>query len=121
VDPSDRQIEELLRRSRPEPATAWRAQTERRLFPERKPSVWRRPALRLGAGLAAGFAALAIVFSLAGVGPLGSSDDAVKAEPKCHGVATVAPQRTPYLVTDRHGRPHIRYRTDPARRVTRCR
>jgi hypothetical protein len=121
VDPSEPQIEELLRRSRPEPRAAWLAQAERSLFPAPRPSLWRRPALRLGAGLATGFAALAIVFSLAGVGPLGGSDDAVKAHPRCRPGATVAPQRTPYLVTDRHGRPHIRYRTDPARRVTRCR
>ena len=122
MDPSERQIEELLRRSRPEPGAAWVAHAERRLFPEPKPSLWRRPAVRVGSALATGFAALAIVFSLAGVGPLGGQGDAVKARPKCRSVPTVAPKRTPYLVTDRHGRPHIRDRTDRARRTaSRCR
>jgi hypothetical protein len=121
VDPSEREIEELLRRSRPEPSAAWMAHEKRRLLPERAPSLWRRPAVRAGSALATGFAALAIVFSLAGVGPLGGGGDAVKARPRCHSVATVAPQRTPYLVTDRKGRPHIRYRTGRApHTTTRC-
>jgi hypothetical protein len=122
VDPSERQVEELLRRSRPEPSAAWVAHTGRRLFPAPRPALWRRPAVRVGSALAAGLATLAVVFSLAGVGPLAGGDDAVKARSRCRSVTTVAPQRTPYLVTDRHGRPHIRYRTHRGpRTAARCR
>jgi hypothetical protein len=124
VEPIDPEIEALLRRSRPTPAADWLQRTEAELLPVRPAArpVWRRPAVRLGSALAAGFASLALVFSLAGVGPLAGQDQEVRARDRCRLVDVVRKERVPVLAVGRHGHLRLAYRVKPVRRTERrCR
>ena len=124
MTPDERQIEELLRLSRPEPSATYAARAERELFPEppvRRPWL-RLPAVRIGSALVAGLATVLLVLSLAGAGPLGSKDDAVHAKERCRSIVVTRVERVPTIVTDANGTSHVRYRKKPARRtVRRCR
>lgn len=98
-DPSDIEPERLLRAARVPAAPAWRTALESRLFeaqiPHRRSWTGARQALRArprrpalaGALAAAALAAIVLVASLAGAGPLASDgSDAVKAGDNCRYV-----------------------------------
>jgi hypothetical protein len=119
VEPEDREIEELLRRSRPAPSAEWVSRTQSSLLPERQP-LWRLPAVRVGSALAGGLAALLLVLALAGV-DLGGGDRDVRAVPDCPLVTVERTERLPVLVTGPHGRVHVERRKQQVKRsVRRC-
>jgi hypothetical protein len=122
VDQPDREIEDVLRRSRPTPEPAWRSRAERELFPPRRAAwSWRLPVVRAGAGLAMGLAVLVLVLALVGVTPLGGRDHDVKARDRCTLVPVVKRERVPRLVVDPDQGVRVVYRVQPVRRtVRRC-
>jgi hypothetical protein len=117
---TDPELEALLERARPRPDPAFVRATEARLLPQRRSR--RMPALRVGAAVAGGFAALAFGLSLAGVGPLGDGDPAVRAQDNCRNVTVTKVERVPRLVVAEDGTPRIVYSRKPVTRVERrCR
>jgi hypothetical protein len=118
IDQPDAAVEAILRASRPEPDPVWVEGLERRLL---KPRRSTRSRLQFGLALAGGLAAVAMTFSLAGVGPLLRGSDAVDAREDCHVVVVAGIQRVPVVVRDASGAPGIIYRDQTVtRRVTRC-
>jgi hypothetical protein len=121
MDPheTDRALETLLERSRPEPEAAWVRATGERLFAPRR-SWLPGPTLRMGSALAGGIAALALGLSVAGVGPLGSGSEPVRANDDCRTVTVTRSIRMPSLVTV-DGDLRVVYTRKPVRRsVRRC-
>jgi len=102
---TDVELDALLRRSSPSPDPGWASDLEQRLLPaaRRRSAPWRLPHVRLGAALAAGFAALLIVLALAGVGPLGGDTPAVRAKDDCPLVRVSRVERVPVVVEGRSG------------------
>jgi hypothetical protein len=113
MDPHDPdpQLADLLRSRRPQPSMHFVAETERELFAPRRSRLSWRPAAatRLGGALVAGFAALVLVLSLAGVGPLAGDDTGVQARDDCHTVAVKRFQRVPEVVTGKDGQAKVVY------------
>src|SRR5918998_1441668 len=97
---TDPELDALLRRSGPAPDSGWVEDLEDRLLPKprRRTAPWRLPQVRLGAALAAGFAALLVALSLAGVGPLGGDDASVRAKEDCQLVRVTRVERVPVVV-----------------------
>lgn len=121
MTPDERQIEELLRRSRPVPRATWLAQTERDLFPAPRPRrTWLQvPAVRLGSAVTAGLATVLLILGLAGTGPLESGTGDVRARETCRLVTVTRTQRTPIVITAQDGTPRIEYRKRPVKRIVR--
>lgn len=116
----DEQLERVLHASRPRPRIDFARELENELFPaSAKRSRIRRPLLG-AAGFAAGLAALALAFGLAGTGPL-AGGDTVEAGQKCHYVTVKQVRRVPRIVTDSAGREQIEtHKRIVKRRVKRC-
>ena len=122
-DQPDAVVERLLRRSAPAPDRAFVGRLENRLFRARPAPAARRswrPAFA-AAGLAGGLASVALVLGLAGAGPLGEGDDAVKARDDCRYVTVTRTERVPAVVEDARGEPTVRFRKRRVeRQVRRC-
>lgn len=113
LQPEEREIERMLEDSRPAPRAAWRAETRRRLLPERPP---RRRPLLLGAAAAAALAAGALFAGLIGLEPF-AGDDEVEAGRDCRTVTVTRTERVPVVTADER----LEYRLQPVtRRVERC-
>jgi hypothetical protein len=119
----DQQLESLLRSARPTPDPRFRGDLRRKLEGD-APLVglrpwWRPSRIRLVA--AAFLAAGATIASLAGAGPLSSSNDRVQARDDCRYIAVSRIERVPRLVT-KNGREQVVYdRKLVTRQVKRCR
>jgi ferric-dicitrate binding protein FerR (iron transport regulator) len=110
----DEQVEELLRRSTPEPDPGFVHSLENRLLPPREPQRRHRPLLA-GAALAAALACAALGLSLAGVGPL-AGGDGVQADSNCRFVTVTRVEQVPRVVDGK-----LELRDQPVqRRVKRC-
>lgn len=119
----ERQIEDLLRRSKPAPRAKWLARTERDLFPEprARQSWFQLPAVRLGSAVTAGLATMLLILGLAGIGPLDGGNGEVRAKETCRLVSVTRTQRIPIVTTAKDGTPRIEYRKRPVKRtVRRC-
>ena len=117
-DQPDAAVEAILRASRPEPDPVWVEGLERQLL---KPRRSARSRFTFGFALAGGLAAVAMAFSLVGVGPLLRGSDAVDAREDCRVVVVAGIERVPVLVRDATGAPGVIYRDQTVtRRVTRC-
>lgn len=117
---ADPELDALLQRSRPEPEGAWVHATGERLFAPRPTRS--RLTLRLGTAFAVGLAALALILSLAGVGPLADSNAPVQARDGCRDVTVTRVERVPSVVTTPDGETKIVYSRKTVRRtVRRCR
>src|SRR5689334_12423679 len=117
------ELDALLRARRPVPDSAFVRATEERLLPRRSRRSWlpQVPAVRVGAALATGLAALVLALSLIGVGPLGHGDPSVQAQDHCRTVAVMKTERVPAIVRNRHGRATVVYSKQRVRRyVRRC-
>jgi hypothetical protein len=118
----DDQVEKLLRESRPEPDRRFVGSLEARLLgvhPGQRARAHRRP-LFAGAGLATGLAGAALALSLAGVGPLASSDEHAQADMHCHFVTVTRREQVPMLV-HQNGHTTLQLQTHTVeRRVKRC-
>ena len=121
-DAPDREVETLLRASRPVPRPAFEAELERRLFPgATRPARGRRPLLA-GAAAVTALAALFGVLGLAGSGPLSGDDDAVRAGDDCRFVNVTRRERVPEVVRRPDGEFEIRFKTERKKAVVRrCR
>ena len=119
----DVEVDASLRRSFPAPEPAWIEGLEQRLLPaaRRKAAPWRLPQVRLGAALAAGFAALLIVLALAGVGPLGGNSSDVRAKDDCTLVRVSRVERVPVIVKGPSGDSVVYRRQMVHRWERRCR
>jgi len=121
VDPTERDIEELLRKARPEPRAEFLRELEgslqRRVAPRRVP----RP-LAVAGGLAGGLAAVVLGLSLTGTGGPGvDSRNDVQAGERCRTVTVTRRERKPVLVETRDGGWEIRYHRELVRKpVKRC-
>jgi hypothetical protein len=117
-------LERVLRSARPTPRPEFVRELERSL-PVRRAEHQRRR-LRVafaGVGLATALAVVAIVAAIAGVLPFSSgSAHRAQAKPDCQRVVVERRERRPYLVVDRNGDIHVRYRVETVPRlVNRCR
>jgi hypothetical protein len=114
----DERVEELLRRSRPEPGGEFVEALERQLFPRRAHS--RRPLLA-GVAAALGVAFALLGLSLAGVGPLGGTDHGVQAGTSCRYVTVTRHEQTPVIVQHASGQTTLHLQERPVeRRIKRC-
>ena len=125
LDPqqTDPEIDAALRRSVPRPDAGWVDELEERLLPapRKRAAPWRLPQVRLGAAVAAGFAALLVVLALAGVGPLGGDSSNVRAKEDCTLVRVVRVERVPVVVEGQSG-DSVEYRRERVQRwERRCR
>lgn len=125
LDPqqTDAELDAVLRRSVPAPDSGWIDDLEERLLPapKRRAAPWRLPQVRLGAALAAGFAALLVVLALAGVGPLGGDNSNVRAKEDCTLVRVSRVERVPVVVEGPSGN-SVEYRRERVQRwERRCR
>lgn len=117
---SEPQIDALLRRARPEPDPQWVRDTEARLLPERPQRSWfPMPQVRLGAVFAVGLAILVLGLSLAGVGPLGASNEPVVADDDCRTVQVTRTERVPRIVERPGAEPQIVYENRRVQRLER--
>jgi hypothetical protein len=114
----EKRVEELLRRSRPEPGGEFVESLERRLFPRERRS--RRP-LFAAAAAAVALACTALALSLAGVGPLGDSGHAVQAGSNCRFVTVIRHEQSPVVVPLANGQTTLELRERAVqRRIKRC-
>ena len=114
----EERVEELLRRSRPEPGGEFVEALERRLIPPERHS--RRP-LFAGAAAAAALACTVLALSLAGVGPLGGADHGVQAGSNCRFVSVIRHEKSPVVVPLPDGQTTLELRERAVKRqVKRC-
>jgi hypothetical protein len=115
----DERVEELLRRSRPEPGGEFVESLERHLFPP--PQRHSRRPLFAGAAAAVALAFTALALSLAGVGPLGGSDHGVQAGSNCRFVTVIRHEQSPVVVPLATGQTTLELHERPVqRRIKRC-
>jgi hypothetical protein len=121
-DSPDREVETLLRASRPVPRPVFEAELERRLFAgAARPARARRPLLA-GAAAVTALAALFGVLGLAGSGPLSGGDDSVRAGDDCRWVTVTRPEPVPEVVRLPNGELQVRFKTERRKSVVRrCR
>ena len=114
----DDRVEDLLRRSRPEPGGEFVEALERQLFP--RPVHSRRPLLA-GVAAALGLAFALLGLSLAGVGPLGGTDHGVQAGSNCRYVTVIRHEQAPVIVQQASGQTTLQLQERAVkRRVKRC-
>jgi hypothetical protein len=122
VDPSQDDLERLLRTARPTPRPGFVRELERTLRPQR-PERRRLRLVLAATGVATALASLVLVLSIAGLLP-GSSNGSkpVQAAPKCRTVIVERRERRPYFVRLDNGELRVRYHMELVRRpVRRCR
>ena len=117
-------LQRLLRAARPEPPPDFVRELERSLT-RRRPVRRERGRLRVlvaGSGLAACLAAITVALAVAGLLPIGSSEEHAEADEHCTITMVERVQRRPTFVRDGDGRYQIHYRLERAPRlVKRCR
>lgn len=99
----DEEAARLLRAARPEPGPQWMARTEARLLGRRAAPRRRRPVIA-AFGISGAVAAVAVVASLAGAGPLAlDGQDDVRAGEDCRTVQVTTPRTTGEIVRQPDG------------------
>jgi len=119
----DRNLDTVLRTTKPEPRAGFVEGLEARLVGEFATARRRANALRASAGLTLGLAMTLLVLGVSGMLPLNlGAADPGEARQDCRMVVVERMERVPTLVVAKTGGLRVRYRVTPVRRsVRRCR